>query len=228
MQLSQADHERIAQAVGQAESKINGEIVCVLARRASEYRETPLAWACAAALVLPLVLIPLGFGPSWLPSFAGGWVAAQSSAADASVTAVLMAYAIVQAVVFLVALLVVSIPAVRRALTPRSLRRHRVHEAALEQFVARGLHLGGGRVGVLIFAALAERQVQIVADQHIDAKVDQSVWNEAVAALARGLKDRRPADGFVNAVEICGKVMAEHFPSTGENPNELPNDLVEI
>jgi putative membrane protein len=228
MQLSQEDHARIAQAVAEAESRVNGEIVCVLARRASEYRETPLAWACAAALVLPLILIPLGFGPSWLPNFAGGWVAAQSSAVEASAAAVLSAYAVVQAVVFLAALVVVSSPAVRRALTPASLRRERAREAALEQFVARGLHLGGGRVGVLIYVALAERQVQVLADQAIDAKVDQSVWNEAAAALAKGLKDKRPADGFVAAVEICGRVMAEHFPSTGENPNELPNDLVEI
>jgi putative membrane protein len=224
MQLSEADHKRIADAVAEAETSANGEIVCVLARRASEYRETPLAWACAAALILPLVLIPLGFGPSWLPGFAGGWAGNE----DSAVTATLTAYAVAQAVVFLAALFLVSIPAVRRALTPVSLKRHRVHEAALEQFVTRGLHLGGGRVGVLVYAALAERQVQILADQHIDAKVDQSVWNEAVAALTRGLKAKKPADGFVDAVKICGKVMAEHFPSTGENPNELPNDLVEI
>lgn len=228
MQLSQEDHARIAKAVADAESKANGEIVCVLARRASEYRETPLAWACAAALLLPLILIPLGFGPSWLPAFSGGWVAAHSAAVESSAAAVLSAYAVVQAVVFLAALVVVSIPWVRHALTPASLRRERAREKALEQFVARGLHLGGGRVGVLVYVALAERQVQILADQAIDAKVDPSVWTEAAQALARGLKARRPADGFVEAVQICGRVMAEHFPSTGENPNELPNDLIEI
>lgn len=228
MQLSQEDHARIAQAVAEAESKANGEIVCVLARRGATYRETPLAWACAAALILPLVLIPLGFGPSWLPNYTGDWMTGQTAGADATATAVLWAYALLQAVVFLAAFVLVSIPAVARALTPRSLRKHRVREAALEQFVARGLHLAGGRVGVLVYAALAERQVQILADQAIDAKVDQSVWNEAAKALARGLKARRPADGFVAAVQICGRVMVEHFPSTGQNPNELPNDLVEI
>lgn len=228
MQLSQADHARIAAAVGEAESKADGEIVCVLARRSSEYRETPLAWACAAALLLPLILIPFGFGPAWLPGFAGGWVAAQSSAVDAAVAATLTAYAAAQAVVFLTALLVFSLPPVRRFLTPVSLKRNRVRNAALEQFVARGLHLQNGRVGVLIYASLAERQVQVLADQAIDAKVEPSVWKEAVAALSHGLKDGRPGDGFVAAVEICGRVMAQHFPSTGENPNELPNDLVEI
>jgi putative membrane protein len=228
MKLSEEDHRRIAAAIGAAEAKANGEIVCVLARRASEYRETPLVWAAAAALVLPLILIPLGFGPSWLPGFADDWVAAQGSASDASVSATLMAYAVVQAGVFLAASLIVSIPAVRRALTPAKLKRERVHEAALEQFVARGLHLGGGRVGVLVFAALGERQVQILADQAIDSKVDQKVWDAAVAALGKGLKAGRPGDGFVAAIEICGQVMAEHFPATGENPNELSNELIEI
>ena len=228
MQLSQEDHARIAKAVAEAESKANGEIVCVLARRAAAYRETPLAWACAAALILPLVLIPLGFGPSWLANFTGDWIAGHTAGVDATASAVLWAYVLLQAVVFLATLVLASIPSVGRALTPRSLRKHRVREAALEQFVTRGLHLGGGRVGVLVYAALAERQVQILADQAIDAKVDQSVWDEAARALARGLKARRPADGFVEAVQICGRVMAQHFPSTGENPDELPNDLVEI
>lgn len=228
MKLSDSDHARIAAAIGAAEAKANGEIVCVLARRASDYRETPLTWAAAAALLLPLALIPLGFGPSWLPGFADEWVASQTSASDASISATLTAYAVVQAVVFLLASLIVSIPFVRRALTPAAMKRERVHEAALEQFVARGLHLGGGRVGVLIFAALAERQVQVLADQAIDSKVDQKVWNEAVAALGKGLKAGQPGDGFVAAIEICGRVMAEHFPATGENPNQLSNELIEI
>ena len=228
MQLSHEDHARIAKAVGEAEAQANGEIVCVLARRAAAYRETPLAWACAAALVLPLVLIPLGFGPSWLANFTGDWIAGQAAGVGATAHEVLWAYALLQALVFLAAYVLVSIPAVHRALTPRSLRKHRVREAALEQFVARGLHLGGGRVGVLVYAALAERQVQILADQAIHAKVDQSVWDGAAKALAKGLKAGRPADGFVSAVQICGRVMAEHFPSTGQNPNELPNDLIEI
>ena len=59
MLVSKADHERIAEAVAKAESSANGEIVCVLARRSSDYRETPLVWACAAALVLQAA--PIGW-----------------------------------------------------------------------------------------------------------------------------------------------------------------------
>lgn len=224
MLVSKADHERIAEAVAKAESSANGEIVCVLARRSSDYRETPLVWACAAALVLPLALIPLGFNPTWLPFLGDSWV--ENGATDAAT--VLIAYAVAQGAVLLAMLGLCSIPVVRRLLTPASVRRHRVHEAALEQFMTRGLHLDGGRVGVLVYASLAERQVQILADRTIGAKVDQSIWKDAVAALTGGLKARKPGDGFVAAVEICGRVMAEHFPATGENPNDLSNDLVEI
>jgi putative membrane protein len=81
---------------------------------------------------------------------------------------------------------------------------------------------------VLIFASVAERYAEIVADQGINAKVTPEVWDKAVAALIAGIKDGRAGDGFVAAVEQCGVVLAEHFPPGALNPNELPNRLVEI
>ena len=49
--LTQSDHERIAAAITEAESKTSGEIFCVLAHEVSRYREVPLAWAAIAACV---------------------------------------------------------------------------------------------------------------------------------------------------------------------------------
>ena len=65
---------------------------------------------------------------------------------------------------------------------------------------------------MLIFAAVAERYVEIIADGGINAKVTQEVWDKAVASLIAAIKDGRPADGFVAAIEQCGAVLAEHFP----------------
>jgi putative membrane protein len=41
--ISQIDRERIADAIRAAEAKTSGEIFCVIARHASDYRLVPLA-----------------------------------------------------------------------------------------------------------------------------------------------------------------------------------------
>ena len=139
-----------------------------------------------------------------------------------------MAYALIQSAVFVTAFLVTSIPGVRRFVTPRSVRRARVRRAAMEQFLAHGLHVTRERTGVLIFAALAEHQVEVVADEGIHSKVDQAIWADAVEALARGMKNDDPAAGFEAAIGLCGAVLAEHFSPRTENPNEIEDRLVLI
>ena len=230
MKLTPADHERVNAAIAKAEAATSGEIFCILARESSDYRETPVAWAAAAALLAPLLLIPLGFGPAWfgwLPFF-GGWTAGHAASVDETALTTLIAYAATQAVIFLAALLLVSLGPARRLLTPRTIKRERTHKAALEQFLAKGLHVTTGRTGVLIYASVAEHCCEVIADEGIYAKVKPEVWAEAIERLTGGIKAGRPADGFVAAIELCGAVLAEHFPPGTENPNEIPDTLVEI
>lgn len=228
--LSPDEHRRINAAIAEAETRTSGEIFCILQRQASEYRDTPLAWAAAAALVLPALLIPFGFHAAWFDwvPFFGGWTAGHIAAEANTVALTLAAYAATQAIVFLAAALVVSIVPIRIALTPRALKRERAHRAALEQFLAKGLHQTSGRTGVLIFASLGDRQAEVIADEGIYSKVKPEVWTEALERLTDGLKRGSPADGFVAAVELCGGVLAEHFPPGSQNPNEVPDTLVEI
>jgi putative membrane protein len=98
----------------------------------------------------------------------------------------------------------------------------------MQQFFAHGLHHTQNRTGVLIFASVAERYAEIVADAGINEKVTPHVWDQAVAALIAGIKQGRAADGFVAAIEQCGAVLAEHFPPGALNRDELPDKLVEI
>jgi putative membrane protein len=78
----------------------------------------------------------------------------------------------------------------------------------------------------LIFAALAEHQVELITDELILQKVDAGVWADVVAALVRGLKTGSPAAGFEAAVRQCGDVLAAHFPPRPDNPNELSDRLI--
>ena len=228
--LTPDDHKRINAAIAKAEESTSGEIFCVMARQASEYREVPFAWAAAAALIAPALLIPMGFSPAWfdwVPGF-GGWTAGQSTAAQATAAITLLCYAVTQAAVFMAAALVVSFGPVRRLLTPKSLKRDRAHRAAMEQFLAKGMHLTAGRTGVLIYASLGDRQAEVIADEGIYAKVKPEVWEQAVARLTEGLREGRPGDGFVGAIQLCGSVLAQHFPPGLADRNEIPDALVEI
>lgn len=228
IKLTADTHDRIAAAIARAESGTSGEIFCVLAREVSAYRDVSLGWAAAAALILPLGLIPFGFDPAWVPGMADGWQAAHLAAEDVLVGQALAAYAMIQAAVFLTTFLVTSIPAVRRWVTPRSVRRARTRKAALQQFLAHGLHVTAGRTGVLIFAALSDHQVEVIADAGIYARVEHEVWGDAALALAQGLKRDDPVAGFEAAIALCGAVLAEHFPPGGANPNEVEDRLVLI
>jgi len=98
----------------------------------------------------------------------------------------------------------------------------------MQQFLSRGIQNTQARTGVLIFASVSERYAEIVADQGINSKVTQAVWDNAIAALITAIKDGRPGDGFVAAIEMCGAVLAQHFPPDALNRDELPNKVVEI
>lgn len=228
MKFSEQDHARIATAIAEAEKATSGEIFCVLSRRVSSYADIGLGWAAAAALILPLALIPFGFDPHWLSSASRGWEAGHAAAGDVTVGRALSGYAVTQGLVFLAVFLMSRLPAARRWMTPRAVRRARVRKAALEQFLAHGLHVTENRTGVLIFAAMDDHQVEVIADEGIHSRVSQDVWARAVSVLVKELKLRRPVEGFEQAIAVCGGVLAEHFPPGNENPNEHPDRLVVI
>jgi putative membrane protein len=128
---------------------------------------------------------------------------------------------LLQAGLFLVLVAVLCLPRVRVALVPPAARRRVAEQAALEQFHARGVARTKDRTGILIFVSLAEHYARIVADEGIAAKVAQSEWQGAVDVLTAQIGEGRMADGFIAAIERCGKVLAENFPPAAENRDEL-------
>src|SRR6516164_2721958 len=128
---------------------------------------------------------------------------------------------LLQLAAFIVVALVLSLPMIRFRIVPKRRLWERAHAEAMYQFLAQGIHLTEHRTGVLIFAS-------VVADSGINAKVQPDVWSKAVAAMISAIKDGRPGDGFVAAVELCGEQLARYFPPGALNPDELPNKVVEI
>jgi putative membrane protein len=201
--ISDTDKARVAEAIRAAETKTSGEIYCVIARASGQHHLVPIAWAALFAFAVPPPLIYLTIWPAAL-------------------------IYLVQLAAFIVLAVVLSLPVIRFRIVPKRRLHGRAHTVAMQQFLAQGINLTQNRTGVLIFASEAERYAEIVADSGINAKVGPEVWAGAIAAMISAIRDGREADGFVAAVELCGEVLARHFPPGELNPDELPNRVVEI
>ncbi len=209
MKTGLIDHDRISNAIREAEAKTSGEIYCVLARRSSSYF-FPSAFVLAVAMLLVSALVVWVLEARWYTLDAFTLIIAQ-----------MFAYA--------AALLVLRmIPGLRIHLVPKRVRYERAHENAVKQFLARNIHLTEARTGVLIFVSLAERYAEVVADSGINAKVQQAQWNGIVANLTAAADSGRLTDGFVGAVNSVGALLSEHFPWRTDDRNELDDHLVEI
>lgn len=229
--LSKSDHDRVREAIGLAEQRTSGEIFCVVAHESGRYGEVAFAWAAAAALLAPPLSLVLGLKPSFfmaavLMLLENGWVAAHVGSFNAEVATALIGYAAVQAALFVIVLTLASLTPVRRLLTPGRLKQVQVHARAMEQFAHR-LHATRATTGVLVFASLAERRVEIIADEAIHAKVAAGTWDRAVQAALSAIRAGRTADGLLAAIAICGQALAENCPPDGaDRPSN--DDVVEI
>ena len=199
--LNDQDRTRIRDAIASAEAKTAGEIFVVVARASDEYHLVALLWATLAALCVPLPLVSLTLVPA------------------------LQIY-LAQLAVFVVLSVLLSLPPLHMAVVPLRLKRARAHARAVEQFLAHGLHTTEARTGVLIFVSLAEHYAEIIADSGIAAKVEQRVWDEAMAKLIEETRSGRLAEGLMHAIARTSAVLATHFPPRPRDVNEIPNDLI--
>ena len=226
--LSALDKDRIAAAIEAAEQGTAGEVVCALTGEVSNYREIPLAWGAAAALAVPPLALALGLRPLVLAAQAGVWQTAQGAALESDLAAALGIYAMAQLLLFLAVVLIVRIPRVRRRLTPTSLKSHRVDHAARHHFTALSAAARAGETGVLIFVAVDDRQVRVLAAPNLHEKADEAAWTRAAATVGAAMKaGHDPTSGIVEAIEICGDALRAHFPSDGA-PHLFSNRPLEI
>jgi uncharacterized membrane protein len=80
--------------------------------------------------------------------------------------------------------------------------------------------------GVLIYLLLADRDVEIVADRGIDAKVAPGEWERICRKMEAAFRQGDYEAGVVGGIQEVTRHMAEHFPPTGDDRNELPDNPV--
>ena len=169
--FSPEERATIEAAITKAERKTSGEIIVVAATASAGYFAYAIMWAALLALLVPWPLIYLTNWP---------------------VEHIYLA----QLAVFVIGAALTQWEDLRFAIVPKSIKRARAHQKAVEQFLAQSLHTTKGRTGVMIYVSFAEHYAEVIADEGIYRKVPQSTWNEVVDTLTGHLGARRARRGF--------------------------------
>jgi uncharacterized membrane protein len=80
--------------------------------------------------------------------------------------------------------------------------------------------------GVLIYLLLSDRDVEIVADRGIDAKVGAQEWERICRKMEAAFRQANYEGGVVGGIQEVTRHLAEHFPPIGGDRNELPDKPV--
>ena len=77
--------------------------------------------------------------------------------------------------------------------------------------------------GVLIYVQTVDRHIEIIADRGINAKVEQRQWEAIAGRMQTEFRAQRYEAGALEGMREITALLAQHFPPTGANPDELPD-----
>jgi putative membrane protein len=197
--LREENADRAARVVRDIERSTSAEVVVAVREAAAHHRDAHLLGgiACGVVVVTGLMVAPLSL-PSWLVPLA-------------LVCAVMAGGSLVAAV-----------PALERMLVGSARRGERVAVAARATFIELGISHTRGRTGVLVFAALRERAVEVLFDKGIDPRALPASFAAAQRRLeiAVGAAD---VEAFFAALQELGPSLAVAAPRRDDDENELPD-----
>jgi uncharacterized membrane protein len=117
--------------------------------------------------------------------------------------------------------------AIETALNPQQiLNQVAARDRALEVFAHLRVWDTEANNGVLIYVQLADRQVEIIADRGIAARVGEAEWQAVCRLMEDHFRAGRFQAGAIGGVEATGELLARHFPPPapgGPTHNQLPD-----
>ena len=195
--LSEADNQKISQAVKDAEAKTSAEIITMLVRRSSGSHMVPFTVTLLWTILLLLFAINrrelLVHDHYW-------WVLPLLIVLGA-----------------LLAFVVARLSLIQKLFTHPRDRHMQVWTRAELEFHRQQFDRTPEHKAVLIFASLFERDVVVLADSKIAEKLPPETWKGIVHTLVSGFREKGHGHGWVQAIEKCGAILAEKFPARSEH-----------
>jgi putative membrane protein len=200
--LSESETKAIEQAIQRVESRSATELVVAVVEQSGDYVAPrallSLGWTLALTLALTVFRPHI---PPW-------WLIALELPIAAAIYALF------------------GIPALRRRLIPAAAAEQAVQARAYALFSERGVHRTRERTGLLILLSELEHRVVILGDSGIHSLVGESGWREHVDRIVTRIRERRAAQGVLEAIEALEPLLAAHSPSRTDDQNEIANTVL--
>lgn len=100
------------------------------------------------------------------------------------------------------------------------------HQRAIEVFGELRVWDTDYNSGVLIYVLLADKAVEVIADRGIHRKTcHDPVWRDIVDAMQEAFASGRFESGALQGIAAVSAQLTRHFPASGPNANELPDQV---
>ena len=103
------------------------------------------------------------------------------------------------------------------------LRGQTAHDRALDVFSSLRVWDTAENNGVLIYVLLADHHIEIVADRGIHEHVGAESWSAICSRMESHFRQGALKEGLLKGLREISALLAQRYPATGPNPNELPD-----
>ena len=101
------------------------------------------------------------------------------------------------------------------------LRGQSARDRALEVFSHLRVWDTAHNNGVLIYLLLADRDVEIVADRGVHARVGGEGWEKICRQMEASFREGKFEDGVLHGIRAVGAHLARQYPAQGKGRNQL-------
>ena len=98
---------------------------------------------------------------------------------------------------------------------------------AERRFLQLGMQKTRDRNAVLIFVAPRAHKYAVVGDVGVHEKCGEEFWKKLVHDMRAHFKNEDFNRAIILAISEVGKLLAAHFPRTGDTINELPDEIAQ-
>lgn len=106
-----------------------------------------------------------------------------------------------------------------------SARKLSLKDYSSKLFEQLGMKSTRDSTGILFVLVLSERQFYIFADDGINKKVEQSVWDSIRDSVQLFFRNGDFCEGILDGLGQAGEILSAHFPIKIDDTNELSNSV---
>ena len=101
-----------------------------------------------------------------------------------------------------------------------------LRQLAEKEYIRLGINKTKEGTGVLILLILSDRQFYILADDNINKLTGEQVWADIKNIMQEKFVRGEFCKGILFGIDEIGKILAQHFPISPDDKNEISNRVV--